>query len=61
MTDCEQELITVTCPECGKKRFAFSANAISEKNGIQFRFTYCSSNVQITRTYEVDLFVQCLM
>ena len=50
-----------TCPVCGKKRFAFSANAISEKNGIQFLCTHCSSNVQISRTHEGDLFVQCLM
>ena len=61
MTDCEQELITVTCPVCGKKRFAFSANAISEKNGIQFLCTHCSSNVQISRTHVGDLFVQCLI
>lgn len=36
MTDREEKLITVTCPECGEKRFSFSSNAISEKNGIQF-------------------------
>ena len=61
MTDSEEKLITVTCPECGEKRFSFSANAISEKNGIQFVCTLCSSTVQISRTHEGDLFVQCLM
>lgn len=61
MAEKEQELITVTCPECGVKRFSFSENAISVKNGIRFVCTECSSAVQISRTYEGDIFVQCLM
>lgn len=55
------ELITVTCPECGKKYFSFSENAISENNGIQFVCTECSATVQITRAYDGDIFIQCLM
>jgi len=55
------ELITVSCPECNKKRFSFSENAISEKRNIQFICPECSSNVQISLTHEGDIFVQCIL
>ncbi len=63
----ENELITVTCPECGKKRFSFSLNAIDGKNtGIRFDCTECGSTVRICREYNTDtknfdgdIFVSC--
>ena len=57
----ELELMTVTCPECGKKNFSFSRNSINKKNGLQIVCPECASTVSIKLTYEGDIFVQCLM
>ncbi len=51
----ESELITVTCPECNKKKFSFSLNAIDGKStGIHFDCTECGSAVRIWREYNTD-------
>ena len=64
----KDKLITVVCPSCGEKRFSFSPNAISGKQGIKFLCSECGATVEISRefnsesrNYDGDIFVQCLL
>ncbi len=36
MPENKTEMISISCPECGKQTFTFSKNAINPKNGISF-------------------------
>ena len=55
-----KELITVCCPYCNEKQFSFSENAISKTQSIQFVCPECVSRIDISKTHEGNLFVQCL-
>ena len=55
-----KELITVCCPYCNEKQFSFSENAIRKTQSIQFVCPECASRIDISKTHEGNLFVQCL-
>ena len=58
--EADKKLITVVCPYCNREQFSFSENAISQTQSIQFVCPECASMVDISKTYEGNLFVQCL-
>lgn len=60
MPDQTQELITITCSECGKKSFSFSKNAINPKNGINFRCNQCGYTTFITLEKDGSIAVECV-
>ena len=50
----KDDLITVVCPECGKRRFSFSSNAISGGHGIKFSCGECDATIEISREYNTE-------
>ena len=52
MTDEDDTLITVACPQCEERRFSFSRNAVEGGGVIRFKCGRCESFVEITCTRE---------
>ena len=59
--DNDDDLITVSCPECGEKKFTFSKNVLDTNGAIQFICPNACGNVKVCyTTLEHDLLVQIL-
>ena len=57
----ENNLITVSCPECGEKTFTFSKNILDEDDGIQFICPNACGIVKVCyTTLEHNILVQIL-